>query len=87
MAEGLTTAAITVGSYLAVFIVLQVDFALPFLGTAWMNWAMVGACAGGVVLMLPVAEERRRLAIDVDEQSHSGGGGGPDTVTTAGAVN
>ena len=35
-------------------------------GTRWMNWAMVGACIGGLLLILPVAEQRHRWAVDVD---------------------
>jgi hypothetical protein len=41
-------------------------------GTKWMNWAMVGACVGGFLLMLPVAEKRHRLAVDLDLNSPDG---------------
>ena len=64
VAEGLTTAAITLVQNLFCFLFLLVPQTLPALGTQWMNWAVVGACAVGLLAVLPLNEPRRRLAID-----------------------
>ena len=53
--------------------------AVPSIGTAWMNWAVAGACAVVCVMLLPLREPRRRLAVD--------GGGGEEEASSSGAVN
>ena len=66
IAEGLT---VTVVTLLQAFPVTTFT-ALPLLTASdaslhWMNWAVVGACAFGALVLLPVEEPRRRLALDV----------------------
>jgi hypothetical protein len=52
---------------------------LPNIGTAWMNWAIAGACAAALVVIVPLAEVRKRFAVDMgaDEGEGSAGSGEP----------
>ena len=64
VAEGLTTTAITLVQNGFCFAFLLVPEMLPQLGTTWMSWAVTGACTLSLLMLLPLAEPRRRLAVD-----------------------
>lgn len=63
IAEGMTTTALTLqqNGWAALFLLTPM---IPGLGTKWMNWALVGACAVAMMAVLPLEEPRRRLAVD-----------------------
>ena len=65
VAEGLTTSALTLFQNLCCFLFLLVPqcFAAT-LGTAWMSWALVVAFLVALLILLPLREPRRRLAVD-----------------------
>ncbi len=64
IAEGLTTSTLTTMNNLGCLLFLLVQN-IPRVGTRWMNWAMTGACVAGLVAIVPLAEDRRRLAVDL----------------------
>ena len=64
VAEGLTTSAITLIQNLFAFVVLAGPEFLPGVGIAWINWAVVCACILGGLMILPLSERQRRLAVD-----------------------
>ena len=78
IAEGLTTTALNILQSLVVICFTVVPPAVPSIVTAWMNWAVAGACAVVCVMLLPLREPRRRLAVD---------GGGGEEASSSGAVN
>ena len=64
VAEGLTTTSFTVLMNLLVGLFLALP-SLPTVGTAWMNWALVGACALATLSVLPLSVLHNRLAVDM----------------------
>jgi len=70
IAEGLTTTGLTLlqNAPAGLFLVLPM---VPGLGTKWMNWALVGATGVATIIVIPLAEPRRRLAVDGVSQGAS----------------
>ncbi len=67
IAEGLTTAALTLLNNVGVFLFLLVTQLFPNIGTGWMNWCVVGAAAAAIALVIPLKEEQRRIMVDASE--------------------
>jgi len=63
VSESLTTSVLTLINNFGCLVFLLVQ-TIPEIGTAWMNWTLVGACVWGCILILPVKEEQRRLEFD-----------------------
>ena len=63
VAEGLTTTGITLLQNAPCLAFLMLPM-VPGLGTKWMNWALVGACFVATLVVVPLAEPSRRLAVD-----------------------
>ncbi len=64
IAEGTVTAVLTSVQNAFVFVFLLALQLAPSLSTAWLNWAVVGACAAAFAMVVPLAEQQRRLAVD-----------------------
>jgi FLVCR family MFS transporter len=65
IAEGLVTTSLTVVSNVFSLCFLLIP-SLPHVGTQWMNWALVAACALALLIVSPLAEPRLRLLVDLD---------------------
>ena len=63
VAEGLSTGVLTLMNNFACLVFLLVPM-LPSIGTAWMNWSVVGASVVGGLVMAPFDERYRRLEVD-----------------------
>lgn len=63
IAEGLTTGVLTLLNNIGCLVFLAAQN-IPGIGTSWMNWACVGACALPLVVLARVSEHRRRLEFD-----------------------
>ena len=68
IAEGLSGGVLALMNNVFCLLFLLVAMVLG-LGTAWMNWAVTGACICSFALMLPFREDYKRLRVD-QELSH-----------------
>ncbi|XP_066922547.1 solute carrier family 49 member 4-like [Clytia hemisphaerica] len=66
VAEGINTGAMTFSNNIYCLIFLSLPL-IPNLGTAWMNWFLVGSCVVCVPTMLMFKERYRRLELDMVE--------------------
>lgn len=63
IAEGIPMAVVTTSNHLFCLLFLAA-LMIPGIGTLWMNWCMVGICAGCIPLLLLFKEKYSRLELD-----------------------
>ncbi|KAM7447983.1 Solute carrier 49 member 4 [Porites harrisoni] len=63
IAEGIPMAVVTTSNHVACLLFLAA-LMIPGIGTMWMNWCMVGICAGCIPLLLLFKEKYSRLQLD-----------------------
>jgi len=63
IAEGIPMAVVTTSNHVACLLFLAA-LMIPGIGTIWMNWCMVGICAGCIPLLLLFKEKYSRLELD-----------------------
>lgn len=63
VAEGIPMAIVTTSNHVACLLFLGA-LMIPGIGTMWMNWCMVGICAGCIPLLLLFKEKYSRLELD-----------------------
>lgn len=71
IAEGIPMAVVTTSNHLACLLFLAA-LMIPGIGTIWMNWCMVGICAGCIPLLLLFKEKYTRLEVDAVNQQAKG---------------